>query len=449
MLGRRRPARTLVASPRLRHPAPPQVFLATFALTVAVLVALSLPRPGTLRTSRDFTLAGRSLGPAAVAWVILGTLVGGASTVGTVQLAYERGLNAWLFTLGSGLACAVLGAFFALPLRKAGVVTVSEWIGQHFGPRAALASSSFAALGMFIHLVAQLLAATAVLRAAFPIERTPALLLASALVFVAAAAGGLSGSSSLGRAKFILLAIMLLAGVAIAWRKTSPVTVAASLPQGDWDNLFAQGLPKGASDLGAMIIGVLSTQTYLQAVFAARDARAARRGALLAAALIPPIGLLAVGIGLFLRATRPDLAANTARALPSFLDQAFPSPVAGLFSAGLLIIIVATAAGLALGVTTNVHNDLLRPRLRRVPDVLALRACAAVVVLAAATIVFFSRETTILAWSFLSMGMRGAAVFPALLAATFAPRLAGSPAVRAALWLAPPAYLAVAIFVLR
>ena len=38
----------------------------------------------------------------------MGTLVGGSSTIGTAQLAFDYGISAWWFTLGGGV-----GAYFA------------------------------------------------------------------------------------------------------------------------------------------------------------------------------------------------------------------------------------------------------------------------------------------------------------------------------------------------
>ena len=59
-----------------------------------------------------FPWQGRSLTAPQVSWVIIGTLVGGVSTIGTVQSAYNNGISAWIFTLGSGVSCFYPGLFF-------------------------------------------------------------------------------------------------------------------------------------------------------------------------------------------------------------------------------------------------------------------------------------------------------------------------------------------------
>ena len=62
-----------------------------------------------VRNASDFSGGGAKAGSAIVAGTIIGTLVGGSSTVGTAQLAYTYGMSAWWFTLGGGIGCLVAG----------------------------------------------------------------------------------------------------------------------------------------------------------------------------------------------------------------------------------------------------------------------------------------------------------------------------------------------------
>ena len=151
-------------------------------------------------------------------------------------------------------------------------------------------------------------------------------------------------------------------------------------------------------------------------------ARAARRGALLSAALIPPLGLLGIVVGLYLRGRAPELAANTAQALPFFINQTFPPALAAFFLAGLLVIVLGTGAGLALGVTTNLHNDLLvrLPGMRqRANNIMLIRIGCVAIILLAAALAWLSLHTAILEWSYVAMGLRGTAVFAGLCLVVF------------------------------
>ena len=144
-----------------------------------------------VRTNTDFSLANRSLQSSQVSWIIVGTLVGGVSTIGTVQAAYTHGLSAWIFTLGSGISCLLLGCFFARALREAGVVTVSEYLGRSFGKRVGYYSSALSSTGMFIHIIGQFLAAIAILQSVFGFSSIVSVFITAGLLGMFVVSGGI------------------------------------------------------------------------------------------------------------------------------------------------------------------------------------------------------------------------------------------------------------------
>ena len=77
-------------------------------LTVGLLLAVSLLSGRKVKDARSFTTGGRA-GSWMVCGAILGTLVGGQSTIGTAQLAFSFGLSAWWFTIGA--ACTLVGIY--------------------------------------------------------------------------------------------------------------------------------------------------------------------------------------------------------------------------------------------------------------------------------------------------------------------------------------------------
>ena len=67
-------------------------YLSACALLAAFFAAgVMLGRGG---AKKDYSLGGRKAGAAGVTGILLGSLVGGASTVGTVQMAYSDGMTA-------------------------------------------------------------------------------------------------------------------------------------------------------------------------------------------------------------------------------------------------------------------------------------------------------------------------------------------------------------------
>lgn len=337
-------------------------FMLAFLFTLGGIVYFAWGGKSKAENSTDFSLGGRKASSWNVFGAISGTLVGGASTIGTAQLAYMYGLSAWWFTLGAGLACLFLGLFLAIPLRQSGVETIPQFISRYYGEPARIAASLYSAIGMFIQIVAQLLACGAILAVLFDLSMLWSALISAIMVILFTLGGGMKSAGVTGLIKMALIYITMLASGWLAYRQAGGWdAIQATFPDFPWFSMFGYGTREGLSDLLSMIVGVVSTQTYLQAIFSAADTGSARRGALLNAAIIPPLGLLGILVGLYMRQQSPDL--DSALALPLFIVQNFPSAFAGIAFATLLIAAIGTASGLALGVATTLKIDIIERKL--------------------------------------------------------------------------------------
>ncbi len=204
------------------------------------------------------------------------------------------------------------------------------------------------------------------------------------------------------------------------------------------------GRKTAVMDMLSMLVGVLSTQIYLQAIFSAKNVKEASNGAFLSAAVIPPIGVLGLIVGLYLGGNFPELGEHAAQALPFFIYHSFPPVIAAFFSVGILLIVLGTGAGLILGVTTNIYNDFLctpKGLLQKFQPVGLLRITASVVLILAAILVFTDLDSTILKWSYMSMGLRGSAVFAGLFVLVFMKKYCHSRIILILLYMLPAAYI--------
>lgn len=395
-----------------------------FSITFALIALLTFRRSVRVTTASGFSVADRSLPFTGVSWIIIGTLVGGVSTIGTVQTAYTHGISACIFTFGSGLSCFMLGCFFAKALREEGVVTVSEYLGKFFGQRFRYYSSAINSTGMFIHVVGQFLAAIAILQSVFGLGASLSVLITMVLIGIFVTSGGIAGAGLIGKIKFFMLyVIMVMSAVVSLYKGGGLQSIINQLPQdSNMLSFTGYGFKPAAIDMFSMLVGVLSTQIYLQAIFSAKNVKEARNGAFLSAAVIPPIGVLGIIVGLYLRANYPEVGENPAQALPFFLYHSFPPVIAAFFSAGILLIVLGTGAGLVLGVTTNIYNDFLYEKkgaLAGIQPVRLLRISTLLVLLFASALVFTGLDSAILKWSYMSMGLRGSAVFAGLFIMVF------------------------------
>ena len=86
-----------------------------------------------------------------------------------------------------------------------------------------------------------------------------------------------------------------------------------------WYSLWGEGVSITLANLFSLIVGMLCTQTYIQAIFSAKDPRTASIGALVAALIVIPVGLPCVTIGMYMHAVHPEI--SPLLALPVFLPS--------------------------------------------------------------------------------------------------------------------------------
>ena len=396
-------------------------------LLAAVLgIALLAVFTGTRRKS-----APASNGTAIVAGIIMGTLVGGSATVGTAQLAYHYGMSAWWFTLGGGLACLVLALGFVGPWRRSGSQTLIGILAGEFGPRAGLAASLLSSVGTFINVISQLIAGTAVIAVAAPgLGLVQALLITAAFMALYVVFGGTHGAGVVGILKLGLLylsmigcgvvVLVLSGGISGFLQTAGGINDPAGIRFG---SLFARGIGKDGGAALSLILGVLTTQTYAQAVLAAKSDAAARRGAIVSAVLIPPIGAGGILVGLFMRAHHPGIAAKTA--LTAFATGYLPPVLSGILLGTLFIAVVGTGAGLVMGISTIVRRDILARFFDKAAEdkagSLIGKGIILLTLLLGVALSSGSLGDTILNFAFMSMGLRGAVVFVPMLCALWLP----------------------------
>ncbi len=374
--------------------------------TLAVIVGLSV-------WSGSQAKGSRKIGTPVVAGLIMGTLVGGSSTVGTAQLAYNFGLSAWWFTLGAGIACLLLALVYAKPLRRAGCPTLVGILSKEYGEATGMLASVLSAVGTFINIISQLISATAVIAVVAPIGTEPAVAIAVVFMILYVIFGGTKGTGMVGIVKMVLLYVSVLTCGVLVLRMAKISDLVKVVPK---LSLFARGVGTDGGACLSLILGVLTTQTYAQAVLSAKSDAAGVRGALISAFLIPPIGIGGILVGLYMRsnaALYPGLTAKTA--LTTFVTAHMHPVLAGVILGGLFIAVVGTGAGLALGISSVINNDIFKGRKQRTKLWIVL------VLVAAGLLSCGALGDTILQFAFMSMGLRGAVIFAPLLCALWLP----------------------------
>ena len=391
-------------------------------VTLLIIVGAGIYAGTRVKGERDFSGASRTAGSAVVAGTIMGTLVGGSSTIGTAQLAFRYGLDGWWFTLGAGIACLFLGTFMLRPLYSSNKSTIPQYLTETYGQAIGPISSVFTSIGIFINIIAQGLAAVALLTSMAHVNATVALVISTVLVLAYVLAGGLQGTGIVGTIKLTLLYGAVIAAGGLALYKFGGMSgLFEAFPEHfPWFSLFGRGFSLDFAAGFSLVVGVLSTQTYIQAVLSARSFSHARRGALISAFFIPPVGIGGILVGMYMKAhiaSFPGL--KSADVLPTFILHYMPPLLGGVVLATLLVAVVGTWAGLNLGISTMLTRDIYKRYFdKKADDKKALLVQRVLILcLCAVTIVAVSSNMggLILGFSFLSMGLRGcSALFPLL-----------------------------------
>ena len=392
--------------------------------TLALVSAVGLYAGSKVKTAADFSTGSRSVSSSVVAGAIMGTLVGGASTIGTAQLAFQYGFAAWWFTLGAGIACAILGIGMVRPMWESKVETLPQYLVKTYGTAIGPISSVFTSVGMFFSMIAQVLSFCALVTTLFPVDPVVAAGFGILLVLAYVLFGGVWGTGLTGIVKLLLLYVSMLSCGIVAYQLSGGWNgLGASFTAYPWFSLFGRGVSRDLAAGFSLVVGVLSTQIYYQALLSARSTREAKKSAFVSALLIPPIGIGGILVGLFMRANFPQTVSS--EVLPLFVLKFLPPVLAGIVLATLLISVVGTWAGVTLGISTLLTKDIyqrfLRPQASGNEALLVQRVMIVGLCLAALVFVSGNAGSLILSWSFMAMGLRGCTVLFPLLGAMFFP----------------------------
>ena len=392
-----------------------------FAIILLLIVGLAV-YSGALGTGQK----KQGLSAPVMVGLLMGTFVGGSSTVGTAQLAYTYGLSAWWFTLGGGISCLLLALVYIKPLRGENCPTLMGMLEREYGPSVGLATSLLNSVGTFINILTQLFSSAAVLLVLCPVlPNWLTIFLAMAMMILYVIFGGAKGAGMVGILKVVLIyAAMLLCGL-LAWKFfggaegfAQALTAFRQETGMDFLSPFNRGFGVDAGACLSLLFGVISTQTYVQSILACRSDREAKKGALVAAFLIPLVGIFGILVGLYMRTVTDPALFNAQTALTSFiLDYANLSPLLAGFILGVLFIaFVGTGAGLSLGIATVIDRDILQRtgHFRNISPQKLENILIVLVLLAAALVTFTPVSDTILKFAFLSMALRCCTVFAPL-----------------------------------
>ncbi len=350
----------------------PAAILAYLGLTLAIGFYVAR----WIRTSQDFTLAGRQLPSVLVGVTVFATWFGPEMIMGVPGMFVREGtLGIVTDVFGVFLCMILIAAFYACPLYRRGIVTLGDFFAERFSVSVDLVTSAIQVFTTCFWIAAQFTALALVFQAVLGLSLLQGVLFGALVVVVYTYVGGmwavsvtdmLQSGIIIGGLLYLLYTVLGEAGGLGEVLSQKPAAFYSAKP--------APGL-FGTLDYLAMLmafgIGGIPSQDIYQRVFSARSEGAGYRGLLLSAALLTVIGCVPLLIGLAASQVYPELLSDDVdgqRLLVDMVLQHSALPLQMLFFGALVSAILSTSSGAMLSAATVVGENLVKPYFPRLSD---------------------------------------------------------------------------------
>ncbi|MDD1013051.1 sodium:solute symporter [Pseudomonas rubra] len=315
------------------------------------------------KTHEDYLVAGRNLGPVLYMGTMATTVLGGASTVGTVRLGYVHGISGFWLCAALGMGIIALNLFLAKPLLRLRIFTVTQVLERRYNPMARQASAAIMLAYALMIGVTSILAIGTVLEVLLDLPFWISILLGGGVVVIYSTIGGMWSLTLTDIVQFVIKTVGLMFILL-------PVCL---YKVGGWDELVSK-LPEASFSLTTIgwdtiityfliyFFGILIGQDIWQRVFTARDEKVAKYAGTTAGVYCVFYGLACALIGMAAHVLMPDLG-NPNNAFAAVIKSTLPDGIRGLLMAAALAAMMSTASAGLLAASTVLTEDLL-PKLR-------------------------------------------------------------------------------------
>jgi solute:Na+ symporter, SSS family len=330
------------------------------------VIALGLWAARFVRESKDFFVAGRSMGPGLVFSSMLAANIGAGSTVGAAGLAYRDGISAWWWVGSAGLASTIFAMIVAPKLWRLAKAndfyTTGDYLEYRYGPSVRLVVAIIICLGSLALLAGQLIAGAAILNVVVGVPRWAGALIGAGVMTIYFSAGGLLGSAWVNTLQLIVMLAGFLIALPFALESAGglgALTHNAAAPPWFGDFFYSAGPLSGWTFLMLTGPSFIISPGLMQKAFGAKSESAVRTGIGLNAVVLMLFAFLPVLFGMAARTTNPDIA-NPNLVLPTFLMTQLPAWLGALALAAVFSTEVDTCDAILFMLTTSMSKDIYK-----------------------------------------------------------------------------------------
>lgn len=394
-------------------------------LAAIIIIGIYLTKKK-VKTSDDFSVAGRSLPTVVLIGTLLATWCGAGGITGSANLIWQNGpLFGVLVFMGAPIGMLLL-YLVSGRIRKATTYTIPELFEIRYGTAARVIATICIVLGYVGILASQFKAAGYLLNVTAGIDLQAAIIGCAVLMVILAVIGGMVSvayTDAISAFIFVfgfLIAIPLLSGKIDG----GFIGIFANLPEGK--NSFSGNL-NAIQALGYVFptfFLILGDQNMIQRMGAAKDVKTARRsglGLVVAEVVVCALIITAVTTGIYLL---PELE-NPDTVIFQLAVDFLPPVAGGLLMAACMAFIVTTGDSYVLTIASNITYDIwdrfIKKNATDRQKLTFLRLSAVGVAILAYILGTFFPD--ILSVQMYAYSMYGASITPALICALFSKRV--------------------------
>ncbi|HHU10807.1 MAG TPA: cation acetate symporter [Intrasporangiaceae bacterium] len=361
-----------------------------FAVTAIVLVCAATLVVGFFglrlsRTTSDFYVASRQVGPTRNASAISGEYLSAASFLGVAGLIYERGFDSLWLPVGYTSGYVVLLVLVAAPLRRSGAYTIPDFAEMRMQSQTIRRFSALLVVAIgWLYLLPQFQGAGLSLRSVtgWPTWVGPVVVVVT--VTLGVAAGGMRSITLVQAMQYWLkLCALAIPAFVLLFLWTSQGSPGPREIAGGGTVLreWYEPLVRSATDpyplystystLLALCLGTMGLPHVLVRFYTNPDGKAARRTTVVVIGLIGMFYLMPPIYGVLARVYLPQLGVEVPsdQVVLQLPKAAFPGLTGDLLAAilagGAFAAFLSTASGLVVSIAGVLAQDVLRPALAK------------------------------------------------------------------------------------
>jgi SSS family solute:Na+ symporter len=417
-------------------------YITALVLYSLALTALGLTISRRVRTSSDYLVAGRTLGPGMLFATFLAANIGAGSTVGATGIGYRFGLSAWWWvgsaSIGGFFLAQMLGPRLWSIAKQHSLSTMGDYLEYRYSKAVKAVIALLLWIGTLTLLAAQLIAVATILNVSAGAPKWLGCLVGGIVAIAYCAAGGLMSSAFVNVFELIVTMSGLLLALPFAlnhvggWSHITAV-LAAQPATRSMLSITGVGLKQVIGYIVLLAPSFMISPGLVQKLYGARDERTVRLGIGLNAIAQALFAFVPAILGLCVLITYPHLA-TPEFAMPLAIKHLLPRwlgmwAMASIFSAELS----ATGAilfMLSTSLAVDLYKSFLNPRVSEAQLLFANRLVAVLAGLAG--ILLAIRLPSILSAISIFYGLLSVSLFVPVLAGLYS-RRAHAPAALASI----------------